>query len=91
MVLEISGIELQPVRLYIDDKMLIVGQSYSFNATPTLRILAEEVFSDYRLVDDVRVPFEAQILHNGRPIMKRTLTKVVLNETIADSVFAKPQ
>ena len=89
-VLEISGIDLQPVRVYVDDKMLIVGQSYSFNATPTLRILAEEVFSDYRLVDGVHVPFEAQVLHNGRPIMKRTLTKVVLNETIPDTVFQRP-
>jgi hypothetical protein len=89
-VLEISGPSIDRVRLFIDDQALIAGQAYS-RPDPTGRsILTEEVFSDYREVNGVRVPFEAQLLQNGQPILKRTLTTVVLNSTIADTVFARP-
>jgi hypothetical protein len=89
-VLEISGQGLDPVRLYIDEQMAIAGQAFS-RADPTGRpILTEEVFSDYREVNGVRVPFEAQLLQNGQPILKRTLTKVALNEPVSDSVFTRP-
>jgi hypothetical protein len=89
-VLEISGTAIDRVRLYVDNEMLIAGQAYS-RPDPTGRpILTEEVFSDYRDVNGVRVPFEAQLLQNGQPILKRTLTNVVMNGPVADTVFAKP-
>ena len=88
-VLEISGIDLQAVRLYIDDEMLIVGQAFSTTLVPNRRVLTEEVFADYRVVSGIRVPFEAQLLQNGQPILKRTITKVVLNETIPDTMFQR--
>jgi len=53
-------------------------------------ILSEEVFSDYRLVNGIRVPFEAQLLQNGQPVLKRTITKVSFNEAVPDSLFNKP-
>jgi zinc protease len=90
-VLEISGIDLPAVRLYVDDQMLIAGQAFSTTIAPSRRVLSEEVFSDYRVVSGIRVPFEAQLLQNGQSIVKRVLTKVVLNETIPESVFQRPQ
>jgi zinc protease len=89
-VLEISGAGLDRVRLYVDDAMLVAGQAYS-RADPLGRqILTEEVFSDYRDVMGVRVPFEAQLLQNGQPILKRTLTNVVLNGPVPETLFARP-
>jgi zinc protease len=89
-VLEIGGAGIDRVRLYIDDAMLIAGQAYTRPDPAGRQVLSEEVFSDYREVSGVRVPFEAQLLQNGQPILKRTLTNVVLNGPIADTVFARP-
>ena len=58
--------------------------------TSARSILAEEVFSDYRFVSGIRVPFEAQLLQNGQPVLKRTITKVTINEPVPDTLFAKP-
>jgi hypothetical protein len=78
------------VRLFVDADMRIAGQAYS-RPDPTGRsILTEEVFSDYREVNGVHVPFQAQLLQNGQPILKRTLTDVVINGPVADTLFVRP-
>jgi zinc protease len=89
-VLEISGPRLDRVRLFVDNQMLIVGQAFSTPGPESRTILNEEVFSDYRVVSGIRVPFEAQLLQNGQPIMKRTITKIAFNEAIPDSLFNRP-
>ena len=89
--IEISGVQLKPVTLFIDDKMLIAGQSFSTLGPSNQPIVTEEVFSDYRLVDGVRVPFEARLLQNGRPILTRTLKSVRFNSPVADTLFTRPQ
>ena len=92
-VLEVSGPQLDRVRLMIDDLMMIVGQAYSTPGPPgdqSRPLITEEVFSDYRAVNGVRVPFEAQLFQNGQPILKRTITRVSFNEALSDSVFSKP-
>jgi hypothetical protein len=92
-VLEISGLQINRVRLMIDSQMLIVGQTYT---TPSPLggqspgILNEEVFSDYRFVNGIRVPFETQLLQNGQPVIKRTITKVSFNEAVPDNLFTRP-
>ena len=91
-VLELSGPQLDRVRLFVDQQMMIVGQAYS-SAVPgaqARQILSEEVFSDYRFVNGIRVPFEAQLLQNGQPVLKRTITKVTINEPVPDTLFNKP-
>ena len=52
---------------------------------------AVEVYSDYRRVDGIHVPFMAELLHNGRPILSRTLTKVAINGPLDDTLFTRPQ
>ena len=89
-VLEVSGSQLDRVRLFIDQQMLIVGQAYSTAGPQASTILSEEVFSDYRFVGGIRVPFEAQLLQNGQPVLKRTITKVTFNEAVPESLFTKP-
>jgi hypothetical protein len=92
-VLEISGPQLDRLRLMIDQQMLIVGQAYT---TPSPlgpqapAIVNEELFSDYRFVNGIRVPFEAQLLQNGQPVIKRTITSVTINEHVPDTLFSRP-
>jgi hypothetical protein len=92
-VLEVSGPQLDPVKLYIDDAMLIAKQAFS---TPGpgpdgTTIKAEEVFSDYRAINGVRIPFEAELFRGGRAVLRRTLKSVVLNGPLEESLFQKPQ
>jgi predicted Zn-dependent peptidase len=92
-VLEISGPQVDRVRLLIDRQMLIVGQAYTTPSplgAQSPGILNEEVFSDYRFVNGIRVPFETQLLQNGQPVIKRTITKVSFNETVPDNLFNRP-
>jgi zinc protease len=91
-VLEVSGPQLDRVRLFVDQQMMIVGQAYSYSipGPQPRQILTEEVFSDYRFVNGIRVPFEAQLLQNGQPVLKRTITKVTINDPVPETLFTKP-
>lgn len=90
-VLEISGSELQPTKLYIDDRLLIARQTFRAAGPDGQPVEAEEVFSDYRPVSGVRVPFKAEMFRNGRIILERTLTTVIINGSVDDRLFARPQ
>jgi hypothetical protein len=55
------------------------------------KVRAEEVFSDYRTVNGIRVPFQAAVVRDGRTLVKRVLTKVAFNDPTVDArLFEKP-
>jgi zinc protease len=89
-VLELSGPQLDRVRLFVDPQMLIVGQAYTTPGPQARPILSEELFSDYRFVNGIRVPFETQLLQNGQVVITRTITKVTFNEHVPDTLFNRP-
>ena len=90
-VIELSGPQLQPVKLFVNDQMLVARQSYAAPGPDGQPLQAEEVFSDYRAVEGIRVAFKAAVLQNGRPILDRTLTRVVINGALDETLFARPQ
>jgi len=89
-VLEFSGRDVA-LKLYIDDQDLIAKQAFTTTGADGMPLDVEEVFSDYRTINGVRVPFEAQLMHNGQPIMKRTLKSVAFNGQVSETLFARPQ
>jgi zinc protease len=90
-VLEISGRQVEPVKLYVDRDNVIARQSFLAPGPDGRAVRTEEGFSDYRTVSGVRVPFQARLLREGRPVLTRTLTNVLLNTPVADSLFARPR
>jgi len=90
-VLELRGPNLDPVRLYIDSDDLIAKQSYSTPGPDGKPGTTEEIYSDYRVVNGIRVPFETQLARAGSPMLRRTLTKVTFNATVDPSTFDKPR
>ena len=88
--LEISGPQLAPVRLYIDSQGLITRQAFQSPGADGKPVQNEEIFSDYRPVDGVQVPFKAELVANGRPILTRTIKTVSFNAPIDDAMFARP-
>jgi zinc protease len=89
-VLEISGEGLTPVRLYVDAAGLIVRQTFSRPGADGRETQAEEAFSDYRDVDGVKVPFTAELMHSGRPVLTRALTDVKFNTPVDPKLFSRP-
>jgi zinc protease len=90
-VLEFSAEGLPPVKLYIDNNNLITRQAFTMAGPDGRTLQAVEVYSDYRPVDGVQVPFKAELHHNGRPILSRMLTKVAINGPLDNSLFSRPQ
>lgn len=90
-IVEITGDRFPPVKLYIDSQHLIARQVFSAQGADGRSMLAEEVFSDYRTVDGVRVPFKAEVVRNGKTILERTLKDVKFNTEIDPKLFARPQ
>ena len=90
-VLEISGPQLPAVRMFIDNQNLIARQSFSAAGPEGKPVQADEMFSDYRRVDGVQVPFRADVRRGGQVILSRTLTNVALNTPVDDALFVRPQ
>jgi hypothetical protein len=89
--LEISGPGVSPVNLYVDSQSRIVRQSFQTPGPDGRPIEAEEIFSDYRAVNGVQVPFQAEVRRGGAHILSRTLTKVTFNSPLDDTLFSRPQ
>ena len=90
-VAEVSGEGVPPVRLYIDPSYQVVRQTFATTGPDGRPVQAEEVFSDYRPVEGIQVPFRAEVLRNGKPILERTLTQVQFNTELASTLFTRPQ
>jgi hypothetical protein len=90
-VLEVSGDQLQPVRLFVDAQGQIARQAFTSPAPGGRTVQVEEVFSDYRKVEGVLVPYKAELVHDGRPILTRTLRSVVLNGPVDQKLFVRPE
>lgn len=89
-VLEISGENVPPMTLYIDGQFRIARQSYSATGPDGLPLKVEEVFSDYRSVDNIAVPYKASVFANGRLILERTIKSVSFNTQIDEKLFQQP-
>jgi zinc protease len=90
-ILELSGPQIPAVRMFVDAQNLIARQSFSTPGPEGKPLQAEEVFSDYRRVEGVQVPFRADVRRGSQVILSRTLTNVSLNTPVDDTLFARPQ
>jgi zinc protease len=78
------------VKLYLDASTgLVVKETYEVSA-PAGRAPQEEIFSDYRTVDGIRVAFRAVVRQAGATVVERTVTRFAINVPIDDTLFTKP-
>jgi hypothetical protein len=89
-VLEVSGPGLEPLRLYVDRDYRIVRQTYTTPGPDGRPTRAEELFSDYRKVNGIDVPFRASVLRDGQKILDRTIKSVTFNTSIDPMLFQQP-
>jgi hypothetical protein len=88
--LEISGPSFPTMRLLIDPQGLIARQSFSAPMPDGRTASVEETFSDYRVVDGIRMPFRAELRRDERVMLTRVLKNVSLNDPLDDRLFAHP-
>ena len=87
--LELSGLTLEPMVLYIDpDTHLIARQVYV--ASSPGQPLVEELFSDYQLVDGIQVAFTARVRSGGQPMLERRVSEIRINPTLDPKLFTRP-
>ena len=89
--IELSGEGFSPVTLYVNAQNQVTRQVFTIPGPEGRSLRAEEVFSDFRAVDGVQVPFKAELLHDGQQILSRALTSVTFNGPIDDKLFTRPQ
>ena len=84
--LEISGQGMAPLTLSINrDNGLVERARY---AGPDGR--SEEVYSDYRRVSGIQVPFHTVMRRAGVPPIERDITTIRFNVPLASALFTKP-
>jgi hypothetical protein len=89
-VLEVSGSGLAPVKLYIDRDFRIARETYAGAGPDGQPTEVQEVFTDYRKVNGVEVPFKASVLQNGHVIIERIIKNVTFNSKIDEKIFEQP-
>jgi hypothetical protein len=77
---------------YYLDAQTFVPMSITFNAHPdddaNTNIPVEVDFSNYQLVNGILVPFHVTKLWQGSPLLDFTITNVVVNSGLPDSLFS---
>jgi hypothetical protein len=86
--LEVSGTDLNPVILYLDPGTLLLRKQVYASDAPG-RPLVEEMFSDYRDVEGIQIPFTAS-RRLGPQTVERRATEVQINAPIDPAQFKRP-
>ena len=90
-VIEISARDGPSVRLWVDagsgDVLKLAYQGAAMTGAPAE---VEEIFSDYREVDGIRVPFKTKILQNGKDFAELTLSEAAYNSGLEKEALSKP-
>jgi zinc protease len=80
----------KPVTLWIDPATgLITKSTYRVSAGGG-ELSAEEIYSDYRDVNGLKVAFKTELRREGAPAVERTVRKYEFNVPIDSRIFSKP-
>ena len=78
------------VRVYVDPQNSIVVKRVSRGRTMQGPADLEELLSDYRDVDGVKIPFKVETFADGKRQSLTTISSVKINSGVKDDVFKKP-
>ena len=75
---------------YMDAAKFLVLKEKSTDTTQGQAMVEEDVYSDFREVDGVMVPFKFEIFANGQNSVVANVDKVEFNLPLEDTIFKKP-
>ena len=88
--LEVSIPGGKPVTWWIDPATGLITKSRYRTALGGAEVLAEEVYSDYRDVNGLKVAFKTELHREGGPTVERTVRKYEFNVPVDSKIFTKP-
>ena len=80
----------KPVTLWIDPATGLITKSTYRVATGGGEVSAEEIYSDYRDVNGLKVAFRTELRREGAPAVERTVRKYEFNVPVDSTIFSKP-
>jgi hypothetical protein len=87
--LELSGPDLDPMVLFVHPEThLISKQTYVVGGVG--QPLVEEIFSDYREVDGVKVAFVAELRRGGELVLERRVREIAIDPDFDPALFRRP-
>lgn len=78
-------------KLALDAKTNLPAGKYYFGETMTGPGNLVEIYSDYREISGIKIPFVTKIESDGKKVVEETVTEYQINPVAPDSLFSKPQ
>lgn len=80
------------VKVFIDPATnMVIGKQYVGKSPTGTPGEMQEVYSDFKDVDGLKLPAKTLVTQNGKKAAEVTITKTAVNTGVADSAFNKPQ
>jgi len=76
---------------YIDAENYVILKTKSKMKIQGVDTEAETIFSNYKYVDDILVPFSIETKMNGKTVMQMTFDEFKYNVDLDDSIFEMPE
>ncbi len=89
-VLEVSLPGSTPLTLVFDPATTLLARSKYRMPGPSGDVNVEEIYSNYRDVNGLKVPFTTEVRRDGAPAVHRTLRTFEFNVSLDPAVFNKP-
>ncbi len=80
----------KPVTLSIDPTTGLLTRSRYRASAGGAEIASEEIYSDYRDVNGLKVPFKTELRREGGPTVERTVRQYEFNVPVDSTIFSKP-
>ncbi|MFQ5486339.1 MAG: hypothetical protein ACE5DO_13535 [Desulfobacterales bacterium] len=88
-VLQIKDNSGEFFNLYIDAATLLISKKTYHGASELRLAVLEEIYSDYREVDGIRLPFHTEVKARGKLFIDAKVVEVKFNLNLADNFFSK--
>jgi outer membrane lipoprotein-sorting protein len=75
---------------YIDSENYVILKTDSKMKIQGVDTEAETLFSNYKYIDDILVPFAIETKMNGETVMQMTFDEITYNKDYDDSIFEMP-
>jgi zinc protease len=79
-----------PLTLIFDPVTALLSKSKYRMSGPTGEVNVEEIYSNYREVNGLKVPFTTEVRRDGAPAVQRTLRTFEFNVPVDPALFNKP-
>ena len=76
---------------YIDAENFVILKTKSKMKMQGVETEAETIFSNYKYIDDILVPFSLETKMNGETVMQMVFDEITYNKDLDDSIFEMPQ